>query len=478
MKISRSFFGLAAAALLFGPSVAFAQAVNAQTGTTYTVLNTDCDPAAKKLITFNNAAAVAVTLPQAGGALGFVGGCVITAVNIGLGTVTITPGTSTINGGTSLTLLPYSGVSIYNDSTPAAAGNYFAQSGGSGPAGTSSINFRNVLHNGGMAVQQRGTGTQTCAANAAITSAAYSADRWGCSANVGSGAGRAAAVTSALPTGFSGALNLFRTSGALTQPVCTMQAVSSADSTPLAGQTVTLSFYAKADAGLAADNGNVINSYVFTGTGADQGFGTMTASPAITPAWTGITSNLTKAHTITTSWARYTSTVAIPSTVTQVAVAICFTPTATGAGATDGFFLTGVQLEASPFATAFEFRPFAVEFAIAQRHYWQIADGASTVNYPSTCNVTTANTTVRCNYALPVVMRAVPTTTVGTATSFGILLTAGTAGTCTTLAASASSNTTQQIGLTCTTGGTIALGTGTMLIGAATGGTLSASADY
>jgi hypothetical protein len=75
-------------------------------------------------------------------------------------------------------------------------------------------------------------------------------------------------------------------------------------------------------------------------------------------------------------------------------------------------------------------------------------------------------------------MRAVPTTTVGTATSFGILLTAGTAGTCTTLAASASSNTTQQIGLTCTTGGTIALGTGTMLIGAATGGTLSASADY
>ena len=75
-------------------------------------------------------------------------------------------------------------------------------------------------------------------------------------------------------------------------------------------------------------------------------------------------------------------------------------------------------------------------------------------------------------------MRAVPVTTVGTATSFGVWLTAGTAGTCTTLAAAASSNTTQAIGLTCTTGGTIALGTGTALIGAATGGILSASADF
>ena len=341
--------------------------------------------------------------------------------------------------------------------------------------------FRNYLDNGAMTVAQRGTSAQTGGTTSGCVVSAYVADRFCVDTNVTSGAGFGQVITStpSPPTGFTNSVKVYRNSGALTQPVCYVQEVLTKDSVQLAGQQVVLSFYAQALAGLSADNGNVINAYIIYGTGTDQGLGTMTASPAITPAWSGINASQTAAYTLSSSaWNRYTLSGTIPTTATEVGVEVCFTPTATGSGTTDGFAITGAQLEVGTAASSFEFRPYGIELAKAQQYYWQITDGANTVMYPSGCNVTTANTTVKCAYTLPQVMRSVPTTTVSTATSFGILLTAGTAGTCTTLAATASSNTTQAIGLTCTTGGTIALGTGTTLIGAGTAGTLSASADF
>lgn len=478
-------FAVTAAALgflVFTAPSSFAQTtgmVNALTGTTYTFLNTDCDPSARKLVTFNNAASVAVTLPQAGGSGSFVGGCIINAKNIGLGVVTITPATSTIDGQAALTLNPGASLAIYNDSSPAATGNYWTGVGTAGAGGVSPQNFRNVVQNGDMVIQARGTGERT-GGTTTIPSSAYSADRWGCNANVTSGQAFCAALTTTPPTGMRGSQSVYRKSAALTQPVCMMQEISTADFTPLAGQTVTLSFTAKALAGMFADNGGVMNAYIFTGTGTDEGLQTFTASPAITPAWTGIASTLTKAVTLTTTYQRFSYTAAIPSSATEGGVAFCFTPTASGAGTTDGFNFSGVQLEQAPFASPFEFKPVGVEVNLAQRHYWQVVDPAATVELPSSCFVTAANTTVKCGVYLPVTMRAVPVTNVAVSTSFGIVVTAGTAGTCTTLAATASSNTINSIGVTCTTGGTIALGSATPLIGAATGATsiLSASADY
>lgn len=475
----RRFLLLAAAGIgaLLGPLAPANATVNAQTGTSYVFLNTDCDPTLRTVVTFNNAAAVAVTLPQAGGSGNFAA-CTIIAENIGLGTVTITPTTSTVNGQVSMQVAPGASSSIYSDSNAITTGNYWATAGGAGPNGPSPSGFRNLVQNGGMGVQQRGTGTITCAQNAAINNAAYTADRWGCSANVAVGAGRGAASTTTPPAGLPGVLNIFRTSGALLQPVCAIQEIATADIKPVAGNVMTLSFYAKADAGLSADNGSVINATIITGTGTDEGLQTMTASPAITPAFTGVASGVTKAFTLTTSYVRYSMTGVLPSAATEAAVAICFTPTATGAGATDGFFFTGVQYENGAVTTPFELKTPQIELAIAQRHYWQITDPAATVEIPSSCFVTAANTTVKCGVYLPQVMRVAPTTAISTATSFGIVVTAGTAGTCTTLAATASSNSTQSIGVTCTTGGTIALGSATPLIGAATVGTLSAFADY
>ena len=94
-------------------------AVNAQTGTTYTIASTD----RSKLVTFNNSSAVAVTLPVATGA-GFPAGFIFKVYNKGAGTVTITPATSTINGGATLTLLTGQGCDIISD-----ASNYYATVG-------------------------------------------------------------------------------------------------------------------------------------------------------------------------------------------------------------------------------------------------------------------------------------------------------------------------------------------------------------
>ena len=97
---------VALAALLISP-VAWADqlTINAQTGTTYTFLNTDCG----KLVTFNNSAAQSVTLPQAsspsGGGSGsglFMPPCTIDVLDLGTGTVTITPTVSTINSAASI----------------------------------------------------------------------------------------------------------------------------------------------------------------------------------------------------------------------------------------------------------------------------------------------------------------------------------------------------------------------------------------
>ena len=85
--------------------------VNAQTGTTYTLAASDYG----QLVTFNNSSSVAVTLPQASGN-GFYPWNVILS-NIGAGTVTVTPTTSTINGASSYTLATGHSVVVVSDGT-------------------------------------------------------------------------------------------------------------------------------------------------------------------------------------------------------------------------------------------------------------------------------------------------------------------------------------------------------------------------
>lgn len=112
----------------------FCGTINAQVGTTYAfVAGDECN-----LVTFNNASSVAVTISQAT-TTGFTAGAIFHALNLGAGTVTITPTTSTINGGASIALAQGQSVDIYSD-----GGNYNATQGGGNVFGPSSATSGNL----------------------------------------------------------------------------------------------------------------------------------------------------------------------------------------------------------------------------------------------------------------------------------------------------------------------------------------------
>ncbi len=354
--------------------------------------------------------------------------------------------------------------------------------------GAFNSNSRNILDNGTLEIQQRGTGAITCAANAAITSAAYGADRWGCQANVAVGAGRQQVITATPtpPAGFKSAMTLFRTSGALTQPICTWQEVPTADVLKLSGQQVLFSAYLQALAGMAADNGSIANLVIITGTGTDEGFGTPTASPAITPAWTGIATlvNTATPALSATVWSRPVATGVVASTVTEMAVGICFTPTATGAGATDGLAWTGAQLEVvgagvtTP--STFSFKAAAYELRQAERYFVRFTESATAATMRGSCTNLTSSIS-NCIVPFPQEMFRVPTMTY--TTGFGIAVAAQTSMTvCTANATSTtatSAASTRSVLMSCANGAAGgALGTSTTWGDAGGSGVINASADF
>lgn len=347
---------------------------------------------------------------------------------------------------------------------------------------------RNYLDNGAMQVSQRGTGAATCALNgAAITSAAYAADRWGCQVNVAVGAGQLTTITATPtpPAGFSSALKLVRNSGALTQAQCVYQEIPTYRATQLQGQTVTFSAYVQALAGLAADQGastQTVNFLVITGTGTDQGFGTWTASPALTPAWTGVATavNTSMALPATPVWTRYSTVAQIPVTATEIAVAICFTPTATGSGATDGFAFTGAQLEQGAVNSTYEFKPVALELTEAQRYFYRVSESAAVTPIAPCSAVDVTHT--NCLLQFPTTMRTVPTMTYVNGFASPTSTTQATLGACSaiitaTTVASTAANA-QNVLVNCTATTIPAAGVASFLYSNGGAGVITASADF
>lgn len=128
--------------------------INKQVGTSYTIAS---DPGGDRgsSIIMTNAAAMAVTLPQAG-SVGYASSFYFSLTAAGGGAVTITPGTSTINGASTLVLLTGMSASITSDNT-----NYFARVTGYGSGTTGSI---------GGAIVGVGCDTGTVTINGATTS--------------------------------------------------------------------------------------------------------------------------------------------------------------------------------------------------------------------------------------------------------------------------------------------------------------------
>ncbi len=109
--------------------------VNLQTGVTYVLLTSDRNA----LVSHSNGAAIAVTLPQCGSA-GFPSGWYYWTQNRGVGTVTITPTTSTVDGAATLALTTNQGAGLFCDGT-----NYYTMRGIGGGA----IDAIRVVFDGG-----------------------------------------------------------------------------------------------------------------------------------------------------------------------------------------------------------------------------------------------------------------------------------------------------------------------------------------
>jgi len=103
-----------------------AVASNPQTGTTYTYVTGD----RAKIVTHSNAAAIAATLPAAVSTFG--AGWHMLVKNIGAGTLTITPTTSTINGSPTLVLTTGQWAWIVSDGSDYTALVYAPSGGGGG----------------------------------------------------------------------------------------------------------------------------------------------------------------------------------------------------------------------------------------------------------------------------------------------------------------------------------------------------------
>jgi hypothetical protein len=220
-----------------------------------------------------------------------------------------------------------------------------------------------------MQIDQRSNG-----ASFTMTASTYgsygSCDRWNFGNSNASGC-VAQRVTSTL-AGFSYALQIQRSStSAVTGFFGTAQDIETLNCQDLAGQTVTLSFYAQAGANFSAAS-NLINVFVATGTGTDQSSNLMWTS-----AWTGFAKPLNTTATLTTTWTRYSYTVVIPAGTNEIAAAFYYTPTGI-AGTADYFQITGVQLEPGPVATPFE-RKLIDQTLIDCQRYYQMSYDLGTV---------------------------------------------------------------------------------------------------
>lgn len=159
-------------------------AVRATTTTSEALANSDQN----KLVTFSNAAAVACTIAQAGSGGNFAAGWAVSLRNLGAGTVTCTPTTSTVDGATTFILLPGQGLDLYSDGT-----NYFTQGG----RGT-------IVAKGTLALATSAISSATCATEQTLTVAGLVTT----DVTIGSFNGDPTGVTGYVPL-TSGALTIF-----------------------------------------------------------------------------------------------------------------------------------------------------------------------------------------------------------------------------------------------------------------------------
>jgi len=217
--------------------------------------------------------------------------------------------------------------------------------------------FKNRIINGSMMIDQRNAGSAFTLASG--TNAYGSCDRW---ASIASAASWTMQQIATGNFDFPYALRLKRTAAAAASTIYVGQIIESMNCLDMAGQAVTLSFYITAG---ATFSGGTFTAEIYTGTGANQGWASLGAS-----TWTGQTLATSNAPVPTTTRTKYSYTVTLGPTVSEIGIRFWYAATGT-AGATDYVDITGVQLERGSNATSFEFRSIGQELSLCQRYYWR-----------------------------------------------------------------------------------------------------------
>jgi hypothetical protein len=288
------------------------------------------------------------------------------------------------------------------NSTEYYSGSAWVAIGGSVPDSYGLSAGKNGVINGGMDCWARGTSISISA-----SSNKYTADRWLCDANANQAltvSRQATSDTTNLPS-IQYCLRVQRNSGQTgTGNISPGTPFETVNTIPYAGKTVVFSFYARKGADYSAAS-SALGFYIYTGTGTDQ-------NPY--SGFTGGAQVMNSTATLTTTWQRFTASVTLASSVTQICPFFTFTPTGT-AGTNDYFEVTGVQLELGSTATTFSRNAstYQGELAACQRYYE--FTGGKVSGYPIIGGYAAAGFTSYIPLAFKVSKRISPTVTkVGT----------------------------------------------------------------
>lgn len=193
----------------------------------------------------------------------------------------------------------------------------------------SSFMFRNRIINGSMDVWQRGT---------SATGATYlAADRW-----ASDQANTTHTRSTSVPSGFLYSLQVSASSGTSVA----FQKIESINCLDLAGQTVTISFWAKSASGTPSLNTDLRHATAGVDNYSSFGFSGSTSV------------------TLSTTWTRYSYNVNVNATYGANGLALFFYNISTAT-----FFIAGVQVELGSYATPFERRMFDVEYNMCRRYF-------------------------------------------------------------------------------------------------------------
>jgi hypothetical protein len=267
-------------------------------------------------------------------------------------------------------------------------------------------NFRNLIDGGDFSINpfQRnipGLASGGVIATPISMTPVYFADRFFAAGSAAT-AILMAAVADASIAGFSQDLKISRQAGnASLATINVGQVLETFDSLRCQGQTVTLSFWAKAG---ATFSGSGLTAQVIAGSGFNQ-----SAASLVAGTWASASQVVDVPQALTSSMARYQFTGVVPATATQLGILLSFTPAGT-AGADDSVSINGVQLEIGASASPFEHIDAQVTLEVCQRYAWAIPEPAAGVVIGAGAN--TGASAQLFYIATPVQLLKAPTVTV------------------------------------------------------------------